>query len=144
MKDVKVHYISIFNVSFLQGTGKFSSKPLPATDRSCFRSVRKCLSCKQSVNDGHWTVGIWRFPARHGGTPIAGWFISWKIPLQKMDDLGDNPIWKPPFVDQKWRFSQQRWWCNGLKMLVFCSQDQADFLNELGHGFHSCDRGQVH
>ena len=22
------------------------------------------------------------FPARHGGSPIAGWFISWKIPME--------------------------------------------------------------
>jgi hypothetical protein len=33
----------------------------------------------------------------HGGTPIAGWFISWEIhgkKLQKMDDWG-LPLWKP-------------------------------------------------
>ena len=29
---------------------------------------------------------IWRFPARHGGTRIAGWFIR-EHPIE-MDDLG--------------------------------------------------------
>ena len=27
----------------------------------------------------------------HGGTPLAGWFICWKIP-STMDDLGGTPI----------------------------------------------------
>ena len=35
---------------------------------------------------------IWRFPARHGGTPIAGWFISWKIPLKWM--IGEYPSFR--------------------------------------------------
>ena len=24
----------------------------------------------------------------HGDPPIAGWFLSWKIPIVQMDDLG--------------------------------------------------------
>ena len=32
------------------------------------------------------------FPARHGGTPIAGWFMSWKIPIQKWMMTGGSPI----------------------------------------------------
>ena len=42
------------------------------------------------------TVGtqkIWRFPARHGGTPIAGWFIG-EHPIIRLDDLG-----VPPFME---------------------------------------------
>ena len=35
---------------------------------------------------------IWKmFPARHGGTPIAGWFLLGKI-LLEMDDLGVPPF----------------------------------------------------
>ena len=29
---------------------------------------------------GAWTLQDGGFPARHGGTPIAGWFMSWRIP----------------------------------------------------------------
>ena len=31
---------------------------------------------------------IVRFPARHGGTPIAGWFLFGKIPSRMDDDMG--------------------------------------------------------
>jgi len=32
----------------------------------------------------------------NGGTPIAGWFISWKIPFKWMI-TGSTPMdWKPP------------------------------------------------
>jgi hypothetical protein len=32
----------------------------------------------------------------NGGTPIAGWFISWKNPTQ-IDDLGGPHFRKPPY-----------------------------------------------
>ena len=40
------------------------------------------------VNNGN----IWGFPARQGSTPLAGWFISWKIPLKKGWWLGSTFI----------------------------------------------------
>ena len=41
----------------------------------------------------HWgcIVSIWRFPM-NGGTPIAGWFISWKIPSRNGWELGVPPF----------------------------------------------------
>ena len=32
------------------------------------------------------------FPARHGDTPIAGWFISWKTPMYKWMMTGGTAI----------------------------------------------------
>ena len=31
--------------------------------------------CRIWTDQNDWTVAIWRFPARHRGTPIAGWFM---------------------------------------------------------------------
>ena len=43
------------------------------------------------------TYRTWGFPARHGGTPIAGWLISWKIRCQMDDGMGYPYFRKPPF-----------------------------------------------
>ena len=37
---------------------------------------------------------IWGFPARHGGTPIAGWFFSWKIPSINGRSTGGVPLFQ--------------------------------------------------
>ena len=38
----------------------------------------------------------WGFPARHGGTPMAGWLTA-ENPIQ-MDDLGEHLFGKPPTI----------------------------------------------
>ena len=55
----------------------------------------------------------------HGGTPIAGWFFSWKIPLKgmvyngksqsKMDDLG-VPLFQEPPCGLGYRTRGLKWW----------------------------------
>ena len=40
------------------------------------------------VHDLNTALYIWGFPARHGGTPIAGWFMLGKIPLKWMITRG--------------------------------------------------------
>ena len=41
-----------------------------------------------------WCGG--EFPARHGGTPMAGWLTA-ENPIQ-MDDLGEHLFGKPPTI----------------------------------------------
>ena len=41
-----------------------------------------------------WLVLTCGFPARHGGTPIAGWSISWKNPISN-----GWLLWVPPFLE---------------------------------------------
>ena len=38
------------------------------------------------VNDGQWLLMIWRFPARHGGTPLSLDALRGKIPSFEMDE----------------------------------------------------------
>ena len=59
---------------------------------------------------------IWRCP-KIGVTPIAGWFISWKIPLKilKIDDFGGYPlfnpiyIWNPPNLGRSLMANSSHW-----------------------------------
>ena len=48
---------------------------------------------------------LWRFPARHGGTPIASWFISWKNPTKKWMMTGDTAISGFSSMKNCWWFS---------------------------------------
>ena len=58
----------------------------------------KAADGKQPLGGGNLR---WRFPARHGGTSIAGWFISWKIPSRNMDDWG-----VPLLLETMYRFQR--------------------------------------
>jgi hypothetical protein len=46
------------------------------------------------MNMGLWNQNMWVVffqkmrVSKNGGTPIAGWFISWKIPMKMDDDWG--------------------------------------------------------
>ena len=51
----------------------------------------------------------------HGATPIAGWFISWKILLKWMIQ-GYPHLWKPPFI------SPYSWLVHDLRHLQFCEK----------------------
>ena len=50
---------------------------------------------------GVWMVSIWIYLGSHGGTPIAGCFISWKIPSRNGWWLG-VALWlrNPQFLDR--------------------------------------------
>ena len=52
---------------------------------------------KQDSPRGKWCEFIWRFPARPGGTPTAGWFI-------RDNSINMNDLGVPPFIETpRWR-----------------------------------------
>ena len=66
-----------------------------------FGRTRGGEHCSDHVGECHdRRVEIrWSFGGFHslGGTPIAGWFISWKTPNKMDDDWGYPHFGKPPF-----------------------------------------------
>ena len=49
------------------------------------RQTQKTTKKRRASNE----IYDWGFPARHRDTPpIAGWFVSWKIPSKMHDDWG--------------------------------------------------------
>ena len=78
-----------FLAAYKDTTGSFCGFPSHAKHGEDFTAV--------SENRVYQQLTIWGVPARHGGTPSSGWFISGKVLLEWMIegypyDLGNHHL----------------------------------------------------